>query len=78
MKYRIIDGVLYQAVDTAVLKDRLNSVVEQIRPYKEGIQQCEAQIAEYKEQIASIVANSGLDKEAARALDPEKADFLGL
>lgn len=77
-QYKVIDGVLYQSVDTAAIRDRMNSVMEQVRPYKDGIQQCENQIREYKEQITTIVQSSGLNREVVRALDPEKADFLGL
>lgn len=78
MQYKMIDGVLYQAIDTESFQGKLNSVVEQVRPYKEGIYQCERQIREYQNQISSIVGNSGLDREIARAIDPTKADFLGL
>lgn len=77
-QYKVIDGVLYQSVDTTAIKDRLNSVVEQVRPYKDGIQQCENQIREYKEQITAIVQASGLNHEVVKAIAPEKADFLGL
>lgn len=78
MDYKLIDGILYQAIDTAPVKAKLNSVIEQVRPYKEGIKQCEDQIEEYKKQIATIIETSGLNKEIAKAIDPEKADFLGL
>lgn len=77
-QYKLIDGVLYQAIDTDGFKDKLNATVEQIRPYKDGIAQCKRQLAEYEEQIKYIVNSSGLDRDVARALDPSKADFLGL
>ena len=77
-KYKMIDGRLYQCIDTAGFQDLLNRTVEQVRPYKDGIIQCERQIEEYRQQISAIVANSGLDREVARAIDPVKSDFLGL
>lgn len=77
-KYKLIDGVLYQSIDTTGFQDLLNRTVEQVRPYKDGIYQCERQIEEYRQQITAIVTNSGLDREVARAIDPTKADFLGL
>lgn len=77
-QYKVIDGVLYQSVDTTTIKDRLNSVMEQVRPYKDGIQQCENQIREYKDQITTIVQASGLNCEVVKIIAPEKADFLGL
>lgn len=78
MEYKVIDGVLYQSVDVSGFRDKLNTLVEQVRPYKEGIQQCRKQIEEYEIQITRIVQGSGLDKEIAKALDPEKASFLGM
>lgn len=85
MKYRIIDGVLYQSVDTSEITQKLDSLVERVRPYKEGIQQCESKIAEYQNQadeyqrqIVKLVQESGIDQEVARAVDPDKASFLGL
>lgn len=77
-QYKLIDGVLYQAIDTEGYKGKLDSLVEQIRPYKDGIVQCENQIQEYRQQMSHIIANSGLSREIARAIDPIKADFLGL
>lgn len=76
--YKIIDGVLYAEVDSAGILNKANSVVESVRAYKEGIAQCQAQIKEYERQISAIVNESGIDKEAIRILDPEKASFLGL
>lgn len=78
MAYKMIDGVLYQSIDTQGFQDKLNNVVEQVRPYKDGIYQCKKQIEEYEAQIHHIVSNSGLDRDVARAIDPTKADFLGL
>lgn len=75
--YKLIDGVLYQAVDTIEIQAKLNEVVEAVKPYKTGIEQCEAQIKEYNAQISVIIANSGIDKEVAKVVDPEKASFLG-
>lgn len=77
MSYKIIDGVLYQSVDAQGIQAQLDDLVAKVKPYTEGIAQCEAQIKEYKAQIATIVANSSVDKEAAKILAPEKADFLG-
>lgn len=75
--YKVIDGVLYQEVDTTEIKERLETVVESVTPYKTGIEQCREQIKKYEEQISTIIANSGLEKEVVRAIDPEKASFLG-
>lgn len=83
--YRIIDGVLYQSIDTSEVTQKLDSLAEKVRPYKEGIQQCELKISEYQKQadeyqrqIAKFVEESGIDQDVARAIDPDKASFLGL
>lgn len=85
MNYKVIDGVLYVEVDSSTIQQKLNVTVEKVRPYKEGISQCrqqisayENQIKEYESQISSIVSESGIDKEAAALVDPEKTSFLGL
>lgn len=84
-KYKVIDGVLYAEVSSSEIQQKLNTAVERVRPYKEGIAQCEQQISayenqikEYKSQISSIIAESGIDREAAALVDPEKTSFLGL
>lgn len=78
MSYKLIDGVLYQTVDTAGVREQVDAVIAQVQPYKDGIKQCERQIAQYHDQIARIISGSGIDAEIVRALAPEKADFLGL
>lgn len=77
-RYKLIDGKLYRELDTTDIQNRLQQVLAEVKPYKDGIQQCEAQIAEYEAQISTIIANSGIDKEIIRVIDPEKADFLGI
>ena len=71
-------------IDSAELQETVDRTVEEVRPYAEGIAQCEAQIkqneaqiAEYKRQIDEIIERSGLEAEAVKAISPEKASFLG-
>lgn len=85
MAYKIIEGKLYAEVDSTDIQQKLNTAVEKVRPYKEGITQCkqqisayENQIKEYESQISLIVSDIGIDKEAASLVDPEKTSFLGL
>lgn len=86
MAYKIIDGKLCKVVeiDSAELQNTVDCTVEAVRPYAEGIAQCEAQIkqneaqiAEYRRQIDDIISKSGLEAEAVRVFSPEKASFLG-
>lgn len=92
MQYKMIDGQLYRTVDTAEINNTLNYTVESARPYVEGIASCEQQIAQYKQKIAqceqqitdyrtqvqSIVTQSGLDVDAVKLINPDKANFLRL
>lgn len=92
MQYKMIDGQLYKTVDTAEINNTLNYAVEAARPYVEGITsceqqialcnqkiaQCEQQIADYKAQVQGIVTQSGLDVDAVKLINPDKANFLKL
>lgn len=86
MTYKIIDGKLCKVteIDSTELQEMVDRTVEEVRPYAEGIAQCEAQIrqneaqiAEYRRQIDEIVVRSGLETEAVKVFSPEKASFLG-
>ena len=76
-EYKVIDGVLYKSVDTTGLHSQIDKVINEIQPYKDGIKQCEDQITQYNNQINTIIANSGLDKEVVKAVAPDKANLLG-
>lgn len=82
--YKIIDGVLYQQVDTSDIKEKINSVVRDVKPYQQAIEQVDNKIEslnrqriEYKAQIDKIVAQAGLDADLVRQLDPDNALVLG-
>lgn len=75
--YKVIDGILYQSVDTKEIQAKLDNLVAEVKPYKTGIDECNAQIKAYEQQISLMVTNSGIDKEMAKIIDPEKSSFLG-
>jgi FtsZ-binding cell division protein ZapB len=82
--YKIIDGVLYQQVDTSDIKEKINSVVRDVKPYQQAIEQVDNKIEslnrqriEYKAQIDKIVAQAGLDADLVKQLDPDNAFVLG-
>jgi FtsZ-binding cell division protein ZapB len=82
--YKIIDGVLYQQVDTSDIKEKINSVVRDVKPYQQAIEQVDNKIEslnrqriEYKAQIDKIVAQAGLDADLVKQLDPDNALVLG-
>ena len=81
---KIIDGVLYQQVDTSDIKEKINSVVRDVKPYQQAIEQVDNKIEslnrqriEYKAQIDKIVAQAGLDADLVKQLDPDNALVLG-
>ena len=82
--YKIIDGVLYQQVDTSDIKEKINSVVRDVKPYQQAIEQVDNKIEslnrqriEYRAQIDKIVAQAGLDADLVKQLDPDNALVLG-
>lgn len=82
--YKIIDGVLYQQVDTSDIKEKINSVVRDVKPYQQAIEQVDNKIeslnrqrTEYEAQINKIVAQAGLDAALVKQLDPDNALVLG-
>lgn len=76
--YKVIDGVLYNAVDTTEIKKKIADTVEKVKPYKVGIEGLKRQEANYENQISAIIANADLDADIVRAIDPENAVYLGL
>lgn len=83
MKYKVIDGVLYQVVNVNEIKGAINTLYDKVKPFVEGIgeaQKCingyQQQIADYKKQVNTLLDTYPIDPEVVKAVDPEKAPFL--
>ena len=81
--YKIIDGIVYQQVDTTEIREKINAVKAKIKPFADGIAESERcisayqeQIIGYKQQIANIIATENLDPEIVKMVDPESASTL--
>lgn len=83
-QFKLIDGVVYKAVETTEVKNQIDNLYLKAKPYIDGIteskrciHQYEDQIAGYEAQLSQLMAIENIDPEIARMVDPEKAALLG-
>lgn len=83
-QYKVIDGVIYKAVDTNAIKSQAEVLKTKLQPYIDGIAEAnrciatyQSQIDSYNKQITDTIAASGIDAEAVKLVDPDLAKSLG-